>query len=127
MSDRSDGSASAMAQHTVCRVDDVAVGEMKAFNAGETKILLYRLEDGFYATQASCTHMFAPLAKGKLLDGCKVQCPLHRARFDIKTGEVVDWANFPPGIGLLNIVRGEKALKTYRVRTKGGDVLVDIE
>jgi 3-phenylpropionate/trans-cinnamate dioxygenase ferredoxin component len=116
-----------MAQHKVCRIDDLTVGEMKAFSVDATKIVLYRLEDGFYATQASCTHMFAPLAKGKLLDDCKVQCPLHRARFDIKTGEVVDWANFPPGIGLLNIVRGEKALKTYRVRTKSGDVLVDID
>lgn len=35
-------------------------------------------------------HMFSPLAKGKLLDGCKVQCPFHRARFDIRIGEVID-------------------------------------
>jgi 3-phenylpropionate/trans-cinnamate dioxygenase ferredoxin subunit len=89
--------------------------------------VLYRLEEGFHATQASCTHLFAPLAKGKIVDDCKVQCPLHRARFDIKTGEVIDWANFPPGIGLLNVVRSEKALKTYPVSVKGQQVRVKID
>jgi 3-phenylpropionate/trans-cinnamate dioxygenase ferredoxin component len=116
-----------MAQHKVCEVDELPVGEMKAFTVAGTKIVLYHIEDGFFATQASCTHMFAPLARGKLLDDCKVQCPLHRARFDIKTGEVIDWANFPPGIGLLNVVRGEKALKTYAVSVKGSQVRVKID
>ncbi len=115
-----------MTQHVVCSVDDLPVGKMKSFSVAGTKIVLYHLKDGFYATQANCSHMFAPLAKGKLLEDCKVQCPLHRARFDIKTGEVIDWANFPPGIGLLNVVRGEKALKTYPVSVKDGDVRVKI-
>jgi 3-phenylpropionate/trans-cinnamate dioxygenase ferredoxin component len=115
-----------MTQHVVCKVVDLPVGEMKAFSVAGTKIVLYHLKDGFYATQANCSHMFAPLAKGKVLEDCKVQCPLHRARFDIKTGEVIDWANFPPGIGLLNVVRGEKALKTYPVSVKSGDVRVKI-
>ena len=65
-------------------------------------------------------------AKGKLLDGCKVQCPFHRARFDIRTGEVIDWANFPPGIQVLNIVRGEQALKTYKVSVRDGEVRVSV-
>jgi 3-phenylpropionate/trans-cinnamate dioxygenase ferredoxin subunit len=51
---------------------------------------------------------------------------LHRARFDIRTGEVIDWANFPPGIQVLNAVRGEKALKTYKVAVKDGDVRVSV-
>jgi nitrite reductase/ring-hydroxylating ferredoxin subunit len=24
---------------------------------------------------------------GKLVDGCRIQCPIHRARFDVRTGE----------------------------------------
>jgi 3-phenylpropionate/trans-cinnamate dioxygenase ferredoxin component len=116
-----------MPQHTLCRTDALAAGQMKTFSAGGQKILLFHLQDGYYATQASCTHMLAPLGKGKVLDGCKVQCPLHRARFDIKTGEVVDWANFPPGIQVLNFVRGEKALKTYKVSVKAGEVRVALD
>jgi len=115
-----------MAMHTVCRTDDLPKGKMKAFTAGGHKIVVYHLDGGFFATQANCTHVFAPLARGKIVDGCKVQCPLHRARFDIRTGEVVDWANFPPGIQLLNAVRGEKALKTYKVSIRDGEVRVSV-
>ena len=115
-----------MAKFTVCSEVELAVEGMKAFTAGDVKIVVYRLEDGFYATQSSCTHMFAPLGRGKLLEGCKIQCPFHRARFDIRSGEVVDWANFPPGVQLLNVVRGEKALATYPVTVEEGNVVVDI-
>ena len=115
-----------MTMHTVCKVDELATGRMKPFTVGDQKIVLYHLEDGFYATQANCTHVFAPLAKGKILDGCKVQCPFHRARFDIRTGEVIDWANFPPGIQVLNFVRGEKALRTFKVKVERGEVKVEV-
>lgn len=116
-----------MTQHAVCRTQDLAVGQHRSFELAGTKLVLYRLDDGFYATQASCTHLFAPLAKGKLVDGCLIQCPFHRARFDVRTGEVVDWANWPPGIvNVLNAVRGEKDLATYTVSVQGDQVLVDL-
>ncbi len=116
-----------MGFQTVCRADELPVGTMKAVKAGDTALVVYHLEDGWYATQSSCTHVFAPLAKGLIVDGCKVQCPFHRARFDIRSGAVVDWANWPPGVvQLLNAVRGEKALQTYRVRVQGGEVQVDV-
>ena len=116
-----------MPLHEVCREDELPVGKMKVFTVEGKKILLYRLEDGFYATQTSCTHTFGPLSRGKIVDGCKIQCPLHRARFDIRTGEVIDWANFPPGIQLLNVVRSEKALKTYPVSVKSGAVRIKLD
>ena len=115
-----------MKLHTLCRTDELPKGKMRAFSVAGEKLVLYHLDDGFFATQANCTHVFAPLAMGKILDGCKVQCPLHRARFDIRTGEVIDWANFPPGIQVLNFVRGEKALKTWKVSVKDGDVRVSL-
>jgi 3-phenylpropionate/trans-cinnamate dioxygenase ferredoxin subunit len=115
-----------MTLHTVCRVEELATGSMKGFTIGDRKIVLYHLADGFHATQASCTHVFAPLAKGKILDGCKIQCPFHRARFDIRTGAVIDWANFPPGIQVLNVVRGAKALETYPVKVERGEVRVEL-
>lgn len=116
-----------MTNHVVCKEDDLAVGEKIGLKIGKEDIIVYRLEDGFYATQARCTHLFKSMAKGKLLDDKVIQCPLHRARFDIRTGQVVDWANFPPGVQLLNVVRAEKALKTYPVTVGNGSVLVAVE
>ncbi len=116
-----------MTRHSVCREEELPVGEMKGVKAGDTKVVVYHLEDGFYATQHNCTHVFAPLARGKIVEGCQVQCPFHRARFDIRSGEVAEWANFPPGVQLLNAVRREKALKTYPVTVEDGQVSVDID
>ncbi len=116
-----------MPRHTVCSESDIPIGEMKPFRAGGEKIIVYHLEDGFFATQASCTHIFAPLAKGKLVETCQVQCPFHRARFDVRTGEVVEWANFPPGVQLLNAVRAEKALRTYPVSVENGEISVEVD
>jgi len=116
-----------MALHTICRKSDLKVGDKKAFSVAGQRLVLYRLEDGFHATQASCTHMFAPLVRGRIVDGCEIQCPFHRARFDVRTGEVIEWACFPPGIQALNFVRSQKALKTYKVTLKGDDVKVRIE
>jgi 3-phenylpropionate/trans-cinnamate dioxygenase ferredoxin subunit len=116
----------AMPTHLVCRSDELAIGQMKAFAVGGEKIVLYHLTDGFFATQASCTHVFAPLSRGKLIADSIIQCPFHRARFDIRTGQVRDWANFPPGIQLLNVVRREKALRTFKVNVTNGNVQVNI-
>jgi nitrite reductase/ring-hydroxylating ferredoxin subunit len=115
-----------MTMHIVCRVEELGVGEMKSFSVPHQKIVLYHLSDGFFATQASCTHILAPLSRGKLIDDGRVQCPLHRARFDVRTGEVVDWANFPPGIQVLNAIRGQKALRTFAVSIQNSSVYVDI-
>jgi nitrite reductase/ring-hydroxylating ferredoxin subunit len=115
-----------MTLHTACRSEEVGIGQMKAFTVAGQKVVLYHLTDGFFATQSSCSHIFAPLVRGKLLEDRNVQCPFHRARFDIRTGKVVDWANFPPGIQVLNVVRAEKALRTYKVSVEDGSVKIDI-
>ena len=113
-----------MARHVVCRAEELPVGSMRAFKAGPARVVVYHLDRGFFATQAQCTHTFGPLARGKIVDGCQVECPLHRARFDIASGAVVRWANFPPGIQLLDALRGEQALRTYPVSVRGGKVAV---
>lgn len=109
-----------------CKVSDVPLGEMRAIQVGDKKLVIYHTGTGFYASQANCTHMFGPLARGKIIDDCLVQCPLHRARFDIATGEVKAWANFPPGIQLLDVVRGKKKLQTFAVDVRGKEVYVRV-
>lgn len=115
-----------MAKHHAAKAAEIPVGEMKACKAGGESLLVFHLDDGFYATQGTCTHVLAPLARAKLVDGHKLQCPFHRAQFDVRTGEVVRWANFPPGIQILNVVRGEKALATDPVSEENGELFVEL-
>lgn len=115
-----------MALHTVCRSDELAVGQLKVVTVTGIKLVVYHLSDGFFATQANCTHLFAPLARGKIVADRDIQCAFHRACFNIRTGSVSQWATFPPGIQMLNIVRGEKSLRTFPVTVSGNEVQVSL-
>ena len=115
-----------MARYAVAKENEIPVGSNKPVSIDGENILLFHLSDGYYATQSNCTHLFLPLKKGKIIDGCNLQCPFHRAQFDIKTGEVVKWANFPPGIQLVNTIRKEKALKTYKVEIEEGEIYINL-
>lgn len=115
-----------MSKNFLIAQDELDVGQMKACEIAGEKILLYRLSDGFYVTQAKCPHLGAPLEKGTIVDDCKILCKFHHAEFDIKTGEVCEWANFPPGIQALNFLRGKKNLQTYRVSVEDGKVFIEL-
>lgn len=111
---------------TICAVTDVPVDAMKSFELEGESILVIHLDDGFHATQAKCPHLFMPLQKGKLLEGGRVQCKFHRAEFDVRSGDACRWANFPPGIQVLNVIRKEQSLKTYVTQVENDQVMVDI-
>jgi nitrite reductase/ring-hydroxylating ferredoxin subunit len=59
-------------------------------------VLLIYGESGICAIDDRCPHMSAPLSLGTL-DGCVIACPLHRGRFDLCDGSVVQ---FPTTGGL---------------------------
>lgn len=114
-----------MTRYPLCKESDITVGKMKTFTVNGEEVLIYRLENGFYATQGRCTHMNGSLEKGKILDGYKIQCALHRSCFNIRTGEVIQWANFPFGIQITNIFRKKKNLKIYPVSAEEGRLFIE--
>lgn len=115
-----------MTLHCLGDTDCLEEGQMKTFQAGDQRVLLIRTQEGFFATQPKCPHLGMPLAKGKLLEDCVVRCKYHRAEFDIKSGEATRWANFPPGIQLLNVVREKKNLRTFATKVDDGKVYVEV-
>lgn len=115
-----------MAFQRVCSADALAVGTMAHFDVGGRAVLLYHLDDGWYATQRRCSHTLAALDRGRIVDGDKIRCWLHRAVFDIRDGHVVRWANWPPGVQAVNVIRGEKDLATYPTKVEDGAVYVDV-
>jgi nitrite reductase (NADH) small subunit len=72
--------------HRLGPVDQVPVGEGRAFTAAGRQIAVFRLRDGgLRATQARCPHAGGPLADGQL-DPAKVVCPLHLRGFSFADG-----------------------------------------
>ena len=53
---------------------------------GPLQIGLFKLEDGFHAVSAWCSHQRATIMAGEVDDGA-IECPLHGARFDLRTGK----------------------------------------
>jgi len=65
----------------------LAVGEHIVIDVDGIDVVIFKLEDGFYALEDICTHDGAEIASGEL-DGDEIICPRHGARFCIRTGEV---------------------------------------
>lgn len=87
----------------------VRAAGMLATRIGDTPILLVALDDGIFAIENRCPHAASPLAGGRVKDG-RIACPLHGARFDVRSGEAA-------GSALA-------AVKTFKVTEKEGRVLV---
>jgi nitrite reductase/ring-hydroxylating ferredoxin subunit len=79
---------------------------------GAEPIAVFRLSDGVFATDDTCTHGAASLAEG-FIEGGEVECPFHSGRFDIRTGAAT---YHPCTVGL----------RTYPVRIEGREIIVDL-
>jgi len=76
----------------VAALDDIPMGTCKALSVGSIRIVVAHLADGFYALENRCSHANSPLITSKIYHGRQIACPIHGARFDLKTGE----AKSPP-------------------------------
>jgi nitrite reductase/ring-hydroxylating ferredoxin subunit len=66
----------------------LAPGAMTWVVIDRERVLLANVEGVFYAIQDACGHRQAPLSKGALT-GHVVECPLHYACFDVRTGRLL--------------------------------------
>jgi nitrite reductase/ring-hydroxylating ferredoxin subunit len=72
----------------VSKVADLPPGHMKWVAVDRERVLLVNVGGTFYALSDMCGHQRAPLSRGRL-EGHVVECPLHFARFDVRTGELL--------------------------------------
>src|SRR5205085_6628487 len=73
----------------VAKVSELSPGQMKWVAVNGERRVLANVEGTFYAISDVCGHRNAPLSRGKL-DGYLIECPLHYAQFDVRTGELVN-------------------------------------
>lgn len=78
-----------MSEITLGPVDDIPVGEGRAYAVDGRQIAVFRLRNGsLRALDAVCPHRGGPLADG-LADDCVVICPLHNHTYDLTAGREV--------------------------------------
>jgi 3-phenylpropionate/trans-cinnamate dioxygenase ferredoxin component len=66
----------------------LAPGAMTWVAVERERVLLANVDGIVYALRDACGHRQAPLSKGTL-SGPVVECPLHFATFDVRTGKLV--------------------------------------
>tara|TARA_B100001079_G_C16382383_1_gene502703 strand:+ start:1180 stop:1494 length:315 start_codon:yes stop_codon:yes gene_type:complete len=69
-------------------ISEINENSVKVVNIENKDIAIFNVDGEFYAIDDLCSHADASLAEGEVFD-CKVECPLHGAEFDLKTGEAV--------------------------------------
>ena len=97
----------------VASLDDVPLGSTRLVEANGEAVCLYNLDGTICATQERCTHAEASLADG-FIDGEAIECPLHQALFDIRTGKALT----PPAT---------EDLQVYAVRVDGDDISIETQ
>ncbi len=111
---------------TVCSAKDLKPQSLKAaFGAGQDILIATDKGGKIFATANVCPHIGTPLDQGTV-EGGAIVCPLHRSAFDLKSGKLVGpWCPAPPLIGpLTGKLKSPKELKTFQVRSQGGNVQV---
>ena len=94
----------------VAKAAELAPGQMKWVAVNGERLVLANVEGTYYAISDVCGHRNAPLSRGRL-DGYLIECPLHFAQFDVRTGELV---NGPVST----------AVAVYQVRVDGETVYI---
>jgi apoptosis-inducing factor 3 len=104
-----------MAWQKVASLGDFGDRDVIGIEVAGAPIALFRLGNQVHATSGACTHEFALLADGFVeTDDGSVECPLHQALFDIRTGKAL-------------CAPATENLKVYPVRIDGSDILIDMD
>lgn len=79
---------------------------------GSNQIGLFKLEDGYFAISAWCSHQKATMIHGEVIDH-ELECPLHGARFCLRTGRNL-------------CLPAVKPVRSYPVKVEAGTIFIKI-
>jgi 3-phenylpropionate/trans-cinnamate dioxygenase ferredoxin subunit len=85
-------------------------GKPVAIDVEGTAVCVARVGNEVFAIADTCSHSEASLSEGEIT-GTKIECWLHGAEFDLRTGEALT----PPAT---------EALKTFQVQRSGDQVVI---
>ena len=94
------------------KLDQLESGKLFKLEKAGKSICVTRVGDSVFAIDDTCSHSEASLSEGEV-SGFKIECWLHGAEFDLRTGEAI---TLPANI----------ALATYPVRIDANSVTVEI-
>lgn len=98
----------------LCSLHEIPEEGIVKIDLGDKQLLVARWGGRVFAADTWCTHEEADLSLGLLSEGTVV-CPLHRARFRLKDGAVLEGPEGDPPESI-------PPLRTHKVRVEGAEV-----
>jgi nitrite reductase/ring-hydroxylating ferredoxin subunit len=95
------------------KVDELRQQSVQCIERGDRSFVLIRQQDEFYLLDNLCPHKAAALCDGDVR-GDAIECPWHKARFDVKTG-----AGLTPLAG--------KGVQSWPLSIAGDQLLAEID
>lgn len=96
----------------VATADEIPVGRSKRVAVRNRLIAIFNVGESYCAIEDTCTHDEASLADGELF-GEVVECPLHGARFNVRSGKALSLPAVYP-------------VKTFPVHVEGDTIKVEL-
>jgi len=93
-------------------LDSIIEGKPVRLTKNGKELCIARVGNEVFAIEDNCTHQDAALSEGEQ-NGYKIECWLHSAEFDLRTGEALT----PPAV---------QPVKTFPVNINGNNVVVEI-
>lgn len=90
--------------------DELPQGEVHVVDLEGIEVAVFNIAGQYYAIEDVCTHDGSEISTGCLYDHV-IECPRHGARFDVRTGEVLE----PPAY---------ESVQTFKVRIENGMIQV---
>ena len=98
----------------VANFSELRDGFITLFKVAGKPVALTRLGEAVFAFDGTCTHAKYLLGTSRLAQGCLIECPVHGAMFNARTGAVEKGP-------------AEAPLPCIAVRCEGDDVIIEAD
>jgi 3-phenylpropionate/trans-cinnamate dioxygenase ferredoxin subunit len=104
----------AVAEHAVCRLDDLLPLVPRRFVLEGTPVCVVRIEDDLHAVHDTCSHAEVSLSEGEVDPETRdIECWKHGSCFSLVTGEPDTLPAYEP-------------IPVFEIREQDGDVVVEV-
>lgn len=97
---------------TSLNIADLAPGKPKRIDVDGSPVCVARIGDEVFAISDTCSHSDASLSEGDITD-FRIECWLHGAEFDLRTGEALT----PPAVSpvqTFDVIRDGEAVTIHK-------------
>lgn len=107
--------------------EDLEPGTMREVDVDDHHLLVTRVGDDYFVTDARCPHLGGRLAKNSL-EGTVLTCHLHHSQFDVRDGSCLRWTGFKGAVlTLAELAKHPRPLRAYESKVEDGKIFIGAE